>query len=179
MNETIQLILDRRSVRKFLSTPIEEAAIQEIVQAGMYAPSARNRQNWHFTVVTNPSMIEEMNRLTQTGMETRGIKVAPSDHVFYRAPLVIVVSSLLEGYSEMNAGCAIQNMAIAAKSLGIDSCIIGQSRFMYNQTNKVDIHRMLKVPMDYEHDCSICFGYRDGANPDPKPRREGVVDYLR
>jgi len=79
----------------------------------------------------------------------------------------------------MNAGCAIQNMAIAAKSLGLDSCVIGQTRFMYTQTNKVDIHRMLKVPMDYEHDCSICIGYRDGDNPAPKPRRDGVVDYLR
>lgn len=179
MNETIRLILDRRSVRKFLPTPIEEAMIEAIVSAGTYAPSARNRQNWHFTVVTNKAMIEDMHRLMQKGMESRGIKVDPAEHVFYHAPLVIVVSSLLEGFSEMNAGCAIQNMAIAAKSLWLDSCVIGQTRFMYTQTNKVDIHRMLKVPMDYEHDCSICIGYRDGDNPAPKPRRDGVVDYLR
>lgn len=179
MNETIRLILDRRSVRRFQSTPIPDEMVEAIVQAGLYAPSARNRQNWHFTVVTNPAMIEQMNLLTQKGMETRGLKVEAGEHVFYHAPMVVVVSSLLEGFSELNAGCAAENMAIAAKSLGIDSCIVGQSRFMYTQTNKVDIHRMLKVPMDYEHDCAICFGFREGDNPTAKPRREGVVDYLR
>ncbi|MCK7487439.1 MAG: hypothetical protein MZU97_19450 [Bacillus subtilis] len=46
-------------------------------------------------------------------------------------------------------------MAIAAKSFGIDSCIVGSTRFMYNQTNKVDINRMLKIPMEYEHDCAM------------------------
>jgi len=93
VNETIRLILDRRSVRKFLPTPIEEAMIEAIVSAGTYAPSARNRQNWHFTVVTNKAMIEDMHRLMQKGMESRGIKVDPAEHVFYHAPLVIVVSS--------------------------------------------------------------------------------------
>ncbi len=178
-NETIDLILDRRSVRNFQATPIADELLSLIVECGIHAPSARNRQNWHFTVVTNLEMVEKIHQMTQKGMESRGIKIDANDHVFYHAPVVVIVSSLLEGFSELNAGCAVENMAIAAKSFGIDSCIVGSTRFMYNQTNKVDINRMLKIPMEYEHDCAICFGYRNGDNPEAKPRRDGVVDYIR
>ena len=179
MNQTIELILSRRSVRHFSNQPIDEASLRQIVECGMYAPSARNRQNWHFTVISDKAMIDEVNRLTLKGMEQRGLKIEIDEHVFYHAPVVIILSSLLEGFSELNAGCAIENMAIAAKSLGIDSCIVGQTRFMFSQNNKVDINRMLKIPMEFEHDCAICFGYREGDAPEPKPRREGVVDYIR
>mgnify|MGYP000856649223 CR=1 FL=1 len=178
-NATIDVILSRRSIRHYSNQAISDQDLEQIVQCGLHAPSARNRQNWHFTVITNKEMIEMMHELTQKGMETRGLKVDPNEHTFYHAPVVIVISSLIEGFSELNAGCAIENMAIAAKSLGIDSCIIGQTRFMYTQTNKVDINRMLKIPMDYEHDCAICFGYRNGENPEPKERKEGVVDFIR
>ena len=178
-NQTIETILSRRSVRSFTNQPISDEDMSLIVEAGMYAPSARNRQNWHFTVVSNPDMIEKMHSLTLQGMEQRGLKVDEKDHTFYHAPLVIVVSSLIEGFAEFNAGCAIENMAIAAKSLGIDSCIIGQTRFMYSQTNKVDVNLMLKVPFEYEHDCSICFGYSKGEYPVAKERKAGVVDYIR
>jgi nitroreductase len=179
MNQTIESILTRRSVRRFTDQPIEEESLRQIVECGIYAPSARNRQNWHFTVICDTKMIDEVNRITLKGMDQRGIKIEPDEHVFYHAPVVIILSSVLEGFSEMNAGCAIENMAIAAKSLGIDSCIIGQTRFMFSQNNKVDINRMLKIPMEFEHDCAICFGYRQGEAPVAKPRREGVVDYIR
>ncbi|MBU0997882.1 MAG: nitroreductase [Firmicutes bacterium] len=178
-NPTIQAILSRRSVRKYLTKPIPEEMIQIIVKSGIYAPSAKNKQNWHFTVITEPQMIEKVNELTLLGMEKLGIEKEEGYHVFYHAPLVIVLSSVIEGYSGLNAGCAIENMAIAAKSLGIDSCIIGQTRYMYHQANHIDINRMLKIPEGYEHDCSICFGYIDGEEPEVKPRKQDLVDYIR
>ncbi len=178
-NPTIQAILSRRSVRKYLSTPISDEYIQLIVNSGLYAPSAKNKQNWHFTVISDKETIEKINGLTMIGMEKLGIEKEEGYHVFYHAPLVIVLSSVIEGYSGLNAGCAIENMAIAAKSLGIDSCIIGQTRYMYHQANQVDINRLLKIPEGYEHDCSICFGYIDGDAPEPKPRKQDLVDYIR
>ncbi|MDD3122150.1 MAG: nitroreductase family protein [Candidatus Izemoplasmatales bacterium] len=178
-NSTIELILERRSVRHFQNKPISDDLIMQIVNCGMFAPSARDRQNWHFTVVTNPNTIEEINRLTLLGMERLGIEKEEGYHVFYHAPLVIVLSSIIEGYSEINAGCAIENMALAAKALGLDSCIIGQTRYMYHQANIVDINRLLKIPLGYEHDLSICFGYSEGDYPEAKPRKDNLVDYIK
>lgn len=178
-NSTIDVLLQRRSVRNYLDKPVPFDDILQIVECGMYAPSARNKQNWHFTVITNPSKIEEINQLTLAGMDRLGIQREEDYHIFYHAPVVIVLSSQIEGFSELNAGCAVENMAIAAKSLGIDSCIVGQTRYMYHQANMVDMNRLLKIPEGYEHDCAICFGYIDGENPEPKPRKEGIVDYIR
>ncbi len=178
-NPTIETIMNRRSVRKYLDKPIPDAILKQIVKCGIFAPTARNRQSWHFTVITDKKTIDEMNVLTIEGMEKLGIVKEPDYHVFYNAPVVIVMSSELEGYSELNCGCAMENMAIAAKALGIDSCIIGQTRYMFNQANTADINLLLKIPEGYQHDCSICFGYLDGDNPEPKPRKEGVVDYIR
>ncbi|HOP57171.1 MAG TPA: nitroreductase [Bacillota bacterium] len=178
-NPTIEAILGRRSVRSYLDKPIPEVDLKKIIECGIYAPSARNRQSWHFTVITDKDTIDRMSELALEGMEKLGIVKDEGYHVFYHAPVVVVISSELEGYSELNCGCAMENMAIAAKALGIDSCIIGQTRYMFNQTNTADINLLLKIPEGYQHDCSICFGYLSGDYPEPKPRKEGVVDYIR
>lgn len=178
-NPTINSILKRRSVRNYKDLPIEEDKVNQIIKCGIYAPSAKNKQNWHFTVISDKNLIEKINEMTLTGMEKLGIGREEGYHVFFHAPLVIVLSSVIEGYSGLNAGCAIENMAIAAKSLGLDSCIIGQTRYMYHQASAVDINRLLKIPEGYEHDCSICFGYIDGEEPLPKPRKQDLVDYIK
>ncbi|HOW37490.1 MAG TPA: nitroreductase [Candidatus Izemoplasmatales bacterium] len=178
-NPMIDLIMDRRSIRAFTSQAVEEEKLHWIVECGQYAPTSRNKQNWHFTVITRPEMIAEINRLTLEGMDRLGLKKEPDFHVFYHAPAVVILSSALEGFSELNCGCAMENMAIAAKALGLDTCIVGQTRFMYHQANAVDINRMLKIPEGFEHDAALCIGYRDGENPEPKPRREGAIDFIR
>jgi nitroreductase len=178
-NQVIELLLDRRSVRDFTNQPIDDESLKLIIECGMYAPNAKNKQNWHFSVITNRDVIEEINRITLAGMDRLGIKREADYHIFYHAPAVIILSSMIEGFSEMNCGCAVENMSIAAKSLGIDSCIVGQTRFMYHQSNPIDINRLVKIPEGYEHDVAICFGYRNGPNPEPKPRKEGIVDYIK
>ena len=178
MNETVNVILKRRSIRSFLDKMISEEELKTIVECGLYAPSAKNKQDWHFTVITDKDRIEEINQLALEGMENIGIEQEEGYHVFYHAPVVIVLSSKIGGYSRVNAGCVIENMAIAAQSMGIGSCIICQTRYMYHQKNKADIERLLKIPEKFDHDISICFGYPKGEAPDPKPRREHVVDYI-
>ncbi len=178
MNKTIDIILKRRSVRNFLDKMISKEELDAIVEAGVYAPSAKNKQNWHFTVITNKERIEEINYLALMGMEKIGLEKVENFHIFYHAPVVIFISSKIEGYSQVNAGCVVENMAIAAASMGIGSCIIGQTRYMYHQANKADIDRILKVPENYDHDIAICFGYPSGKMDEPKPRRENIVDYI-
>ncbi len=178
MNETIENILARRSVRKYLDKPVSEAHIKTIVKCGLYAPSAKNRQNWHLTVITDKERIEELNRMALEGMRHIGLEKADDYHVFYHAPVVIVISSKIEGFSQMNSGCVLQNMSIAAQSMGLGSCIIGETRYMYHQGDKIDINRYCKIPEGYEHDASFIIGYPD-EKPEAKPRKENVVDYVK
>jgi nitroreductase len=178
-NETLKHILTRRSVRNYKDTPVPDDAVEALVKSAIYAPSANNKQQWHFSVISEPETIEQMNIWVKEGMDELGIEKDEDFHVFYHAPLVIVLSSSLVGFSELNAGCAVENIAIAAKSLGLDTCIIGQTRYMYQGKDPVDINRALKIPEGYEHDVSICVGYAEGNAPDAKPRRKNIVDYIR
>jgi len=177
MNETVEVILKRRSVRNFENKMISEEELKTIIDCGLFAPSAKNRQNWHFTVITNKERIDEISNAALKGMNKLGLDKDPEFHIFYNAPLVIVISSKIEGYSEINAGCVVQNMALAAKSMNIGSCIIGQTRYIYHKFPKLEGNRLLKIPEGYEHDVSICFGYIK-KDTDPKPRKENVVDYI-
>jgi nitroreductase len=178
MNSTIETILSRRSVRAYLDIAIPENDMQKIIECGLYAPSSKNKQDWHLTVITNKERIDEINQLAIEGMNRLGIDVDKSAHIFYHAPCIIVLSSKIAGFSEVNIGCVVQNIALAAKSLGYGSCIIGQTRYLYHKANKIDVDRILKIPEGYEHDLAICLGYPKGKDPEAKPRKERVVDYI-
>lgn len=177
MNKTLEDILNRRSIRAYLDKPIPENDLQMIIKAGLYAPSAKDKQDWHFTVITNKDIINQMNVLAIEGMKGIGLEKSADDHIFYHSPVVIVVSSRIAGFSGINVGCAIENIAIAAKSLGYGSCIIGQTRYMYHKANKIDVDKLLKIPEGFEHDISICLGYPN-ESPQAKPRKEKIVDYI-
>jgi len=178
MNSTIETILSRRSIRSYQDKQIPEEHLHQIIECGIYAPSSRNKQDWHLTVITNKEKIEEIDKMAVEGMSRFGIEIDKDSSVFYHAPCVIILSSKIGGFSEVNIGCVIENIALAAKSLGYGSCIIGQTRYLYHKANKIDVDRMLKIPENYEHDLAICLGYPKGKNPDAKPRREKVVDYI-
>jgi nitroreductase len=178
-NAMINLILSRRSVRDFTDEPVSDEDIRKIVDCAVNAPSARNKQSWHFTVISDRSMIDRISAMTIAGMDRLGIRREPDYHVFYHAPVVVFLSSAIEGFSEINCGCALENIALAAKALGLGAVIVGQTRYMFHQADTVDVNRMLKIPEGYEHDCAICVGHPAGKEPDPKTIREGVVDYIR
>ena len=178
-NPMIDLILSRRSIRQYSEEPVSDDDLKLIVECGIHAPTARNKQSWHFTVITDRKTIETLNEMTLAGMDRLGIKKEPGYHVFYHAPVVVFLSSAIEGFSEINCGAALENMALSAKSLGLGTVIVGQTRYLYHQANVVDVNRLLKIPEGYEHDCAIVIGHPTGAEPDPKAIREGVVDYIR
>ena len=178
MNQTIEDILNRRSIRSFEDKALPDDDLKTIIKAGLYAPSSKNKQEWHFTVITNKDVINDLNSMAVEGMKRLDLDIDEDTHIFYHAPVVIVVSSKIAGFSGVNVGCAIENMAIAAKALGYGSCIVGQTRFMYHKANKIDVDKLLKIPDGYEHDISICFGLPKGDMPEPKPRKEKIVDYI-
>ncbi|MFW5794214.1 MAG: nitroreductase family protein [Bacillota bacterium] len=177
MNKTIEDILNRRSIRSYLDKPIPEEDLKTIVKAAIYAPSAKNKQDWHFTVITNKEVIDQLSDMAVEGMKRIGLDPKEDAHIFYHAPVVIVISSKIAGFSGVNVGCAVENIALAAKALGYGSCIIGQTRYMYHKANKIDVDKLLKIPVGYEHDVAICLGYPNEEGK-AKPRKEKIVDYI-
>jgi len=108
--DTLTCIRTRREIRDYLDKPIEEKHLQQILEAGRLAPSSKNSQPWHFVVIRNKDTLKKISDLTPTGQ-----------HIA-QAPLAIAV--LMDGAKlpEIDGSRAMQNMVLAAWSLGIGSC---------------------------------------------------------
>jgi nitroreductase len=186
-NETLEIILNRRSARKFRDEQIGSDSLETIIQAGLFAPSAMNQQSWHFTVIQNKEILDEINTRSKKYSQSSGIpylveKTAPDAfHVFYHAPTVIVVSGSKESYSPLvDCAAAIQNMLIAAESLGISTCWIGIPRHFFNSEEGKEYIKKLEIPEGYEANYCVALGYRVANNPAAAPgRKDNSVNYIK
>jgi nitroreductase len=185
-NEVINSIMKRRSVRAYTKEQISDSDLEIIIKAGLYAPSSMNQQNWHFTVVQNQELLNEMNakaKISGLGTGNEHIEKMMSNpvlHIFYNAPTVIFTSIEKDTYSpETNCAAAMQNMLLAAQSLGIASCCIGLSRYLFLGDYKDEYIKKLKVPENFLPGYAITLGFNKGNPADALPRREGTVNYIK
>lgn len=108
-------ILERTSVRSYLDKSVEEEKIEKLLRAGMAAPTAKNKQPWHFVVVTDKSLLQKLS------------KVNPYAEMVARAPLAIVVcgdmTKALDGNARefwvQDCSAASENILLAATGLGL------------------------------------------------------------
>ncbi|MHB0856527.1 MAG: nitroreductase family protein [Anaerolineae bacterium] len=114
--DTMQAILDRRSVRKYKPEGMPEEHLRQILTAGHQAPSAANRQPWHFVVVTDPA---QKQRVAQ----------ACNGQMWMADAACILVGAGLPAASSkwyrVDVAIALENMVLAAWSLGYGTCWIG------------------------------------------------------
>lgn len=184
MNETIKSILNRRSVRGFKKEQILAEEIAEIVNCGIWAPSGRNTQNWHFTVIRNSETICELNADCLTALDGAAIERMKirngTDKVdlFYGAPTLIVVSGEDgERWSETNCGLAAENIYVAAESLNIGSIIIGLAAPYLQSEHGKKYFKKLGIEENYKPLYVIALGYKAITAP-PIARLSGRVTYI-
>ncbi len=193
VNETLEIIMNRRSTRGFNDHPVTEEQLATIVEAGRYAPTGGNSQSVHFVVITNREIREKLRVLVQNAflhMELsddmysslkNSIRLSrEGNYVFdYHAPILIVVSNR-RGYPNAiaDSACALQNMMLEAESLGVGSCWINQLHWLDEDS---DIRAYLE-PLGIGKDETICGALALG-NYDTKQEvklRTGMkVDYVR
>ena len=175
MSETIKSILNRRSYRKFKRQQIKPEELQAILDCGIHAPSAMNSQGWHFTAIQNAELIERMSdeivKHISDDVKAKYVERNdgdPSFSMFYFAPTVIVISGAdSDKWATANIAYAVENMCIAAESLGIGSCIIGMASLIFQPGNKDQYCNELKIPEKYTPYYAVAFGYKDMVMPVP------------
>ena len=171
-NETMKSIMTRRSYKVFDSKPIDDEALDTIVTAGLYAPTGMNRQPWHFTVIKSEEMLEKF------GAARRALPLPPGAPAMgdpmRNAPVMILVSAQEGGTSAQDCCLAMENMFIAAASLGImsgwDHATV-MELFNRNPDLKTEL-----IPEGYTIYAAAFFGY---PGPEVKDRgeRKGTVEY--
>ncbi|HSK67946.1 MAG TPA: nitroreductase [Candidatus Limnocylindria bacterium] len=184
-NDTLRLIAARRSHRAYKPEQLTEEQLTAIMDAALASPSGNNRQPWHFTVVQDQALLDRVNRAAfEAAMarapETRSPRFAqPTFHVFYHAPTVVFLSAAKESpWEVVDCGIAVQNIAIAAESLGLGSVILGLPREAFSGKDRGELEKALKFPEGYSFVISIAVGTPDDdkAAHEPKP---GLIDYIR
>ena len=177
-NETMQSILARRSCKQFDGRPIGDEQLETIVTAGLYAPTGMNRQPWHFTVIKSREMLEKFGEARRSMPLPPGIPpeiVAKMGDPMRNAPVLILVSAKDGGTSFQDSCLAMENMFIAAASLGImsgwDHAIV-MDLFRHNPDLKAEL-----IPKGYTLHAAAFFGYPAEQARD-RGERKGTVKYL-
>jgi nitroreductase len=130
-----EAIAGRRSVRDYTSDPVSREVFGKLVDAAVLAPSAINEQPWHFTIVTNRTLLDAVAAKAKARMlkaaaglpdHFRQTLSDPKFHIFYHAPALIVISAPAAAQWAMeDCALAAENLMLAAYALGLGSCWIG------------------------------------------------------
>ena len=176
-NDAIAAIMERRSVRQYSDTPVSHDTLALIVQCGINAPSGMNQQPWEVRVVEDASFISETTELFKEANPEMVSKDANFKNMYRNAPNIIVVATP-EGKGALDAGLLGENMAIAAKSLGLGTCFLGGPvGFLYTEAGKPYLEK-LDLPEGYTISYILAIGYPE-ESPEAKPRDEGKVKYIK
>ena len=163
--DIFESIMNRRSIRKYISKPVEDEKVLKIIDAGHWAPSAGNLQEWQFVIVRDP------------GRKLQLSEAALGQYWIGQASVIIVVCSKDEKVTRIygaegknkfiyyDAAMAVQNMLLTADSLGLGACFVGSF-------DQVAVSRILKVPDDMTVHAIITLGYP--AEKPNVPHRFGI-----
>jgi nitroreductase len=167
----LDLLRSRRSIRAFADRPLEEDVLKTIVETGCYAPSAMNRQMWHFTVLTKR---EEMDRLADLTKEALGLD---EGYCFYRPAAFVILSNEEENaMGRDDCACALQTIFLAAHALGVGSVWINQLRHVCDEAKVRDLLTAYGVPTTHKVYGCAALGY-PAAEPRDKTLLAGRITY--
>jgi nitroreductase len=194
LNEILQNLLTRRSIRTYKREQIADTELEAILEAAKYAPSGSNSQSWHFTVVQSEEKLTHLNTLVREAFKTmvvddttyhakiKGKKAAESNNYnfYYHAPTLIIVSNDREYSNAMaDSSLSLQNIFLAAHSLHIGSCWINQLTWFDDEPAIREVLSTLGIPGNYKVYGSAALGYISGNQPKAAPRKEGTVSIIK
>ncbi len=171
MADLFTTIDERGSIRAYTEEALTEEEIKVLVEAGLKAPTARNEQELHFSVIDtkNPIIKELQNDLNPNAATT----------FYYNAPLFISISGQdAFGWSAVDAGIAVENIHLAAKGLGLGSVIIGCVKGVLTGEKKAYYDEKMGVPADYSYQIAIAVGHPNTTKEPHVFNAEKDVTYI-
>lgn len=178
-NETLHTIHERRAVRKYKVIPIDRTQIEHIIMAGKMAPSAMNQQLWRFYVLTNTEKIKSYSNAISTVAKNilhfsfKDIQ-KEEDPIFHGAPVVIFITAPKGNeWASLDVGMCAQNIMLAAKSMGYETCPVGLAKFI----EKTHAYKELNIPVSEEIMLAIILGIGD-EKPEMHQRKNNNITFL-
>lgn len=168
MNETIRALKNRYSTKKYLPRQVEDALLDAVLEAGLYAPTGMNNQKVVTVAVRDKATRDLLSRMNA---QVLGAENDP----FYGAPCVIVVLSDPERRTWVEDGSLVMgNLMNAATALGLGSCWIHRAREMFDSPEGKELLKKWGLPETLRGVGNCILGYEDGETV-RKMRAEGRI----
>lgn len=168
MNEALEKILERRSIRAYKPEQITDSELDCVIRAGLAAPSAMNRQPTVLLAIQDKDTIARLSRLNALVMGAEGVDP------FYGAPTVIVVLADRNIATHVEDGALVLgNLMNAASALGLGSCWINRAKEVFEMPEAREILRGCGIGDEYIGIGHCILGYPDCGRPQAKPLRDG------
>lgn len=173
MNEVLQNMLSRRSVRSFKNEQIKDEELDLILKAGIYAPSGMNKQSWQFTVVQNKEKIDLLAKVVRKALGR------DEGYNFYAPPTLIMLSNEKDNTNGLaDCSCALENIFLMANSLGIGSCWINQLKTICDEKEVREVLTSFGIPENHIVWGMASIGYPNGEAKEHE-RKDGVIKYVK
>ena len=174
MNQTIKDMLERRSIRRFKPDMIERELIDQIIEAGLYAASARGQQATRIIAVTNKEL---RNKIVEDNRKIGGWE--DGFDPFYGAPVILIVLAEKDWPNRIYDGSLVMgNVMLAAHALGLGSCWIHRAKEEFEMEGYKSLLASLGMAGEFEGIGHCALGYVDGELPLAAPRKENRVFYV-
>jgi nitroreductase len=164
MNPVLTAIMERRSIRSYEPTQISQDQLTQILDAGLWAPTARNEQEIFFAVLQDQTMLTELKQ--DFAASNKG---AYKDFIYGAPTFILLFGDREFPFSQIDGGIAVENMALAAESLGLSSVIIGCIRLLFQSKAGETWLERLNIPKNNQFVIGIAIGTKTSDTP-KRPR---------
>ncbi|MBQ4313354.1 MAG: nitroreductase family protein [Clostridia bacterium] len=185
MNDTVRSILDRRSNRGYEDVPVTAELLEMLRQCAVASPTAVNAQEWHFTFVTDKALLTELETaacevIAGGADKERAKRIAERGNtIFYGAPMVVFISCDKDfKWSAIDAGIAVENLALAAHSMELGSVIIGMIDKAFESDKAKYFEERLCFPENYGFQIALAVG-KPSVTKEAHPVREGKISIVK
>jgi nitroreductase len=180
MEQIMDIIKKRRSVRAYEETPLPEGTIDSILEAARYAPSARNLQQLKYKVITNKALMRKISAGISAAVKKEMVSTSPSSGTlnwpqlqdrpdfFYNAPMLIILTGPKDSvWIETDAALAAMNIMLYATSINLGTCFIGMIRFI---DKSATLRKGLHISEDQKIAAAVTCGYSDETPPEKEKK---------
>ena len=169
MNEILKSLKERRSCRNYKPDMVPQEILDQILEAGTYAPTGMGKQSPIIIAVTDKETRDKLSRLNAAVM-------GASNDPFYGAPVVLVVlANTAVGTYKYDGSLVMGNLLNAAHALGLGSCWIHRAKEEFESEEGKEILKSLGIEGDWEGIGNCILGY-PAADPNPAAPRK--ADYI-
>ena len=169
MNEALQNLMTRRSIRSYQPKQVEKELLEQVLQAGIYAPTGGGRQTPVIVAVQDEKTVQQLSRMNAAIM---GAKSDP----FYGAPTVLVVlAERSRGTYLLDGASVITTLLNAAHAVGLGSCWIHRAKEEFESEEGKALLKQWGIEGDFEGVGHVILGYPAGEAPEPAPRKANYI----